>query len=261
MRALVLIVICIFLLVALQASYLVIEARHQGKTKTRATDGKNVNEHTNDLHHDVSKENGLDSNTIVSEKDVEKLSHSGPVTPAGLVMDAPDLKDAPIMNVTIKHHEKRGESMGIYEHMLGDAPMPDSDARTHRKSIKKRNRTKHHKQNPGSHNKGKSNKAHSTHFCSQDSDCDEGHCCVLTRKGQQICKSGSYKSVGRRCLSSCVCKDDLQCYINQSHKSKRKPSKHIPFGHCIDPDKAKLKTGYALLEMGSTTSIPTTTKV
>jgi len=102
--------------------------------------------------------------------DVEKLSHSGPVTPAGLVMDAPDLKDAPIMNVTIKHHEKRGESMGIYEHMLGDAPMPDSDARTHRKSIKKRNRTKHHKQNPGSHNKGKSNKAHSTHFCSQDSD-------------------------------------------------------------------------------------------
>jgi len=73
----------------------------------------------------------------------------------------------------------------------------------------------------------------STHACDDHSDCSLGECCVETHRGHMMCRKGGYKSSGRHCYSSCVCKQGLECVFKESKKASKQGNR--AFGRCKAP--------------------------
>lgn len=84
-------------------------------------------------------------------------------------------------------------------------------------------------------------------ICENDSDCGQGECCIAKRNGKKSCRRGGVKELSKKCESSCMCQEGLQCFVsdtNKRGKKKRVRPNHRTFGKCTNPTAIDSDSGY-----------------
>lgn len=189
-------------------------------------------------------------------------------------------------NIPDDKKEEKEQETSIYDQMIGDAPQTEKGKRKaekkERQEQKKANREEKHKarkqkkedreqkkaerkekkservqkkadriqrkeQKKAERQQRKKDKQEKRVGCETDGDCGQGECCIVKRNGKKSCRRGAFKELGKKCESSCMCKEGLQCFVsdtNKRGKKKRQRPNHRTFGRCENPSEVDLHSGY-----------------
>jgi flagellar biosynthesis GTPase FlhF len=219
MRAIALILVCIFMLAAMQASYLVVEAKKHDSAASapRVTD---------------------DADRSADDWTPAK----GHGKKEGKKQDVPEVPPA-VANVVAQKNAAFDN-----EKMLGDQPSRDERRRLRdeRKEERRQRKEQKDRMTPEEREAKKQQKAAAKAArqerkqarqekkankkqkvtCESEEQCQTGECCMPHRSGQKYCKPNSRpRQDGDRCVTSCSCDGSLNCYVNASAPSTNKRGK------------------------------------
>lgn len=270
MRALALLLLCVVLLAVLQASYIVAEAKkHNGMRITDDSDReykhdnkKQNKKHKGDKPTDVEK---LDEHFPDDMKSVSNdMANDQPAAAAAadpMMVDSPQRR-TPGRRERVSKEERRarkeqrkaerkeqrgGRGGGEGEGEQGVEKQQKKDKRQQKKAERKEEKQgkKMERQRAKEEKKAqrkaarRENKDSQRVTCTDDSQCGEGECCIPNRSGEMSCRQNKKpKAAGKKCLTSCSCDGELQCYAESGGKSRRRQ-----MGKCTNAADADLTNG------------------
>lgn len=255
MRALVLLLLCVVLLAALQASYIVTEAKKHNEM--RAVDDGDHPMDGADRKSKHEKKMRRNRKKGIDTTDVDIADETGyPVNDlAKADPDMPSDQPAGRRQERVSKEERRARKAERRERK--DQRQAAKATRAEKKANKQERgdrRQGNAEKKAERQEKKKNKKARKEErqqqeqvACTSDAGCVEGECCIPKRGGEMFCKANRKpRKAGKKCITSCTCEGDLACYLENPAADAPQRPRNRQLGKCVAASAADLTMGMIL---------------